>query len=210
MFEAGGVAESAKRSIIILLNKSLELEYAYIINYPRIIDQLVNIDKMPDPDNKLRQSLETLGKRSVEHFHWTAGLIEALGGETQWQIATIDRIVDVHALLLAQLENEKASVSLFEQAKNVAEHGQDGGVLTKMKAVLGNVISGAAERRNAVQLLEKLSREEEAHVVMVKNIISELNTQTQKKFPPKSLTENVNSDQPPHSVRDPHHQEHQS
>ncbi|MFQ5827059.1 MAG: ferritin-like domain-containing protein [Dehalococcoidia bacterium] len=208
MFEAGRLAESAKRSIVILLNKSLELEYAYIINYPRIIDQLLNIDKTPDPNSKLRQSLEALGKSSAEHFHWTAGLIEALGGEPQWQTATIDRIVDVPALLLAQLENAKASVSLFEQAKNVAEHSQDEGVLTKAKAALGNVVSGTAERNNAVRLLEKLAGEEEAHVATLKNIISELDTQTQKQLPSQSPTEDVNPDQPPHSVRDQHHQEH--
>ncbi len=179
MFEDGRLTESAKRSMIILLNKSLEMEYAYTVNYPRLIDQLLNSDRIPDPDKRLRRSLEDLGKRSVEHFHWTARLIEDLGGEPQWRIAAIDRIVDVPAMLLTQLENEKASVALFEQVKNVAEH-PTGGVLARMKTMLDGGPGHATGRSSTIRLLEQMSRDEEEHVAMLKNIISELNFQAEK------------------------------
>jgi len=37
------INEDGKKAIVRLLNKSIEVEYAFIFNYPRLIDQLVNI-----------------------------------------------------------------------------------------------------------------------------------------------------------------------
>lgn len=180
MFEGDRLSESARRPMIVLLNKSLEMEYAHTINYPRLIDRLLNTDERPDPDSRLRRSLEALGKKSAEHLHWTARLIEDLGGEPQWRITTTDRIVDAPAMLLAQLENEKASVALFEQAKNVAEH-PPGGLLVRMKTMLdGGPGHATGKKSSTIRLLEQMSRDEEEHVARLKNIISELNIQAGK------------------------------
>ncbi len=173
------LTQDAKRSIVIILSKCLELEYLYTVNYPRLIDQLIDNGQVPDPDSRLRRDLESLGKKSAEHLHWTARLIEDLGGEPQWQTAAIDRIADAHALLLAQLENEKASVALLQQAQNVARF-DSGDVLAKMKAMLGTAPGHITERGKTIRLLEQISRDEEGHVALLKNLISELGTQPEK------------------------------
>jgi bacterioferritin (cytochrome b1) len=173
------LTQDAKRSIIILLNKCLEMEYAYTVNYSRLIDQLISNGQVPDPDHKLRSKLEALSKKSAEHLHWTARLIEDLGGEPQWQLAAVDRIVDAHAMLFAQLENEQASLSLFQQAKNVAEYDSDD-VLAKMKAMLGTASGHITERGNTIRLLEQMSRDEEEHVAILKSLISAVNIPPEK------------------------------
>ena len=140
---------------------------------------LVNGDQVPDPEYKLRRSLETLAEQSVEHLHTTATLIEALGDKPQWRIPTIERIEDVPTSLLAQLESKKASVALFEQAKNVAA-SRPGGLLGKVKAAIGSSPTRTTEKKSAIRLLERLSREEHAHVAVLKGLISELNIQTEQ------------------------------
>jgi len=43
-FAVDRINEDSKKAIVSLLNKSIEVEYAFIFNYPRLIDQLVNIE----------------------------------------------------------------------------------------------------------------------------------------------------------------------
>ena len=43
MFAVDRINEDGKKAIVRLLNKSIEVECAFIFNYPRLIDQLVNI-----------------------------------------------------------------------------------------------------------------------------------------------------------------------
>ena len=179
MSEDGGVVDSTKQAILIFLHKSLEMEYACTIDYPRIIDILVNGDQVPDPDYKLRRSLETLAEQSVEHLHATAKLIEALGGKPQWRTPAPKRIAEVHTSLLAQLESEKASVALFEQAKNIGAGGPMG-LFAKVKAAIGSSATRASKKNSTIRLLNRLSQEEQAHVAVLKSLVSELNIQTEK------------------------------
>ena len=44
MFAVDRINEDGKKAIVSLLNKSIEVKYAFIFNYPRLIDQLVNIE----------------------------------------------------------------------------------------------------------------------------------------------------------------------
>ena len=48
MAETDRITENAKRTMVDLLNRTIQLEYAYIINYPRLIDQIVAIEEVPD------------------------------------------------------------------------------------------------------------------------------------------------------------------
>ena len=179
MFEVGKLIESDKQAILIFLHKSLDIEYAYTIDYPRIIDILVNGDQVPDPEYRLRRSLETLAEQSVEHLHATAKLIDALGDKPQWRVPAIERIVDVHTSLLVQLESKKASVALFEQAINVAT-SRPSGLLGKVRTAIGGNPTCAAGENSTVRLLERLSREEQAHVAVLKGLISEFNIQAEE------------------------------
>ncbi len=116
------IKESAKKAIIELLNKQLQVEYAFIINYPRIIDKLIAVDKIND--EQLNKDLERLGKDSTRHLGSVGQLIVQLGGEPMWQIEVIDRLVDVDNLLDHQLKKEKVALSLCQEAKRVAERNK--------------------------------------------------------------------------------------
>lgn len=178
MFAVDRITEDGKKAIVILLNKSIELEYAFIFNYPRLIDQLVNIE--PIIQESVAKKLELLGRESVQHAHWIMQLIEGLGGEPQLPIEVIDRMTDIPSLLLKQLDKEKLVKSLFQQAKLVAEQNQVEGILAKMKTVEVRSPDMAKERSSTIRVLERLEIDEGRHIKLVPNIISELNLPMQQ------------------------------
>jgi len=95
--EVETIKENGKKAIVDLLNKSLQVEYSFILNYPRIIDNLVIIKIH---DEQLIKDLEHVGKESTRHLGSLGQLIVQLGGEPEWQIEVIDRMVDVDRMLV--------------------------------------------------------------------------------------------------------------
>ncbi len=178
MFAVDRITEDGKKAIVSLLNKSIEVEYAFIFNYPRLIDQLVNIE--PITQESVAKKLELLGKESVQHAHWIMQLIEGLGGEPQLPFEVIDRMTDIPDLLLKQLDKEKLVQSLFQQAKLVAEQNQVEGILAKMKTVEVRSPDMAKERSSTIHILERLDIDEGRHIKLVQNMISELNLPMQQ------------------------------
>ena len=65
--EARTITDEAKRDLIHVLNESLEIEYDMILNYPRMIEKLENIDKIHD--EQLNYDLQLLGRQSIRHFN---------------------------------------------------------------------------------------------------------------------------------------------
>ncbi len=173
MFAVDRITEDGKKAIVSLFNKSIEIEYAFIFNYPRLIDQLVNIE--PIIQESVAKKLELLGKESVQHAHWIMQLIEGLGGEPQLPFEVIDRMTDIPSLLLKQLDKEKLVQSLFQQAKLVAEQNQVEGILAKMKTMEVGSRNMVKERSSTLRVLERLEIDEGRHIKLVQNIISELN-----------------------------------
>jgi len=178
MFAVDRITESGKKSIISLLGKSIQIEYSFIFNYPRLIDQLVNIE--PITQEGVAKKLERLGKESVQHAGWIMRLIENLGGEPQLPVEVIDRMTDIPSLLLKQLDKEKLVQSLFQQAKRVAEQNQVEGILAKMKTKGALSPGSTAERSSTIRVLERLEIDEGRHIGLVQNIISELNLPMQQ------------------------------
>ena len=178
MFAVDRITEDGKKAIVSLLNKSLEIEYAFIFNYPRLIDQLINIE--PITQERVAKTLELLGKESVQHAGWISQLTEKLEGEPQLPIEVIDRMTDIPSLLLKQLDREKLVQSLFQQAKRVAESNQVEGIWAKMKTMGALSPGSGAERSSTIRVLERLAIDEGRHIVLVQNIISELNLGMQK------------------------------
>lgn len=133
MLAVDRITERGKKAITDLLAKSIEIEYAFILNYPGLIDQSVNIE--PIAQERVAKKLEFLGKESVQHAHWIMRLIEGLGGEPQLPFEVIDRIVDVRNLMLKQLDREKPVRVLFQQARSVAAQNQDKGILAVIRMV---------------------------------------------------------------------------
>ena len=173
MFAVDRITEDGKKAIVSLLNKSIEVEYAFIFNYPRLIDQLVNIE--PITQESVASKLELLGKESVQHAGWIMRLIENLGGEPQLPFEVIDRMTDIPSLLLKQLDKEKLVQSLFQQAKLLAEQNQAKGILARMKTKGALSPDMVKERSRTIRVLERLEIDEGRHIKLVPNIISELN-----------------------------------
>ncbi len=173
MFAADRITEDGKKAIVSLLNKSIEVEYAFIFNYPRLIDQLVNIE--PITQERVAKKLELLGKESVQHAHWIMRLIENLGGEPQLPVGVIGRMTDIPSLLLKQLDKEKLAQSLFQQAKLVAEQNQAEGILVKMKMMGVGSRNMVKERSSTIRVLERLEIDEGRHIKLVQSIFFELN-----------------------------------
>ncbi len=178
MFAVDRITEDGKKTIVSLLNKSIEVEYAFIFNYPRLIDQLVNIE--PIAQESVAKKLELLGKESVQHAHWIMQLIEGLGGEPQLPFEVIERMTDIPSLLLEQLDKEKLVQSLFQQAKLVAEQNQAEGILAKMKTMGASSSGMVKERSRTIHILERLEIDEGRHIGLAQNIISELNLPVQQ------------------------------
>lgn len=93
-----------------------------IVNYPRLIDHLIQVEEIPP--EKVPTTLKRLGEESVNHMNQTAHIITSLGGEPQWNLAALDIMDDVRQVLREQMEKEKLALSIFRQAKRVAEESQ--------------------------------------------------------------------------------------
>ena len=165
--EAYTIREDAKQAIVELLNRIIQVEYDMILNYPRCIDRLVNIDNIHD--EQLNRDIEYVGKASVQHFGSLSKLIELLGGETKWVLGTIERLVDVGECLTQQLEKEKSAISLYKEAKQLVEKNK---VKLKGKGFLDRLLGGAEEVKAVdaayiVGICERNRVEEERHIRLV-------------------------------------------
>ena len=178
MFAVDRITEDGKKAIVSLLNKSLEIEYAFIFNYPQLIHQLVNIERIPQKG--VVKKLEFLGKVSVQHAGWIMQLIKGLGGEPQLPVGVIGRMTNIPSLLLEQLDKEKLVQSLFQQAKLVAEQNQAKGILAKMKTMEVGARDMVKERSRTIRILERLEIDEGRHIKLVQSIFSELNLPMQQ------------------------------
>jgi bacterioferritin (cytochrome b1) len=112
--EVETLTDDGKTILIGLINNALIIEYDFILNYPRMIDKLVNYDKIND--EMLINNLERLGSESMKHFNHGITLIEKLGGEPKWQIGTIERLEEVEDLLMKQSGKEKEAISIYRAA----------------------------------------------------------------------------------------------
>ncbi len=184
MSEVYRITEKGKKAIVDLLNKSLRVEYAFIANYPRLIDQMVNIDQIPDEQTP--KDLERLGSASYRHAGQIGQLIIRLGGEPNWRVEVIERIVDIHSMLIKQLEREKLAQSLYQQAKRVAEQNpvKSKGFLDKLTALLNPELRDVTERSDTIRVLEHIAAEEYTHIRIVEDIIASLHNY-KIKYPPK-------------------------
>lgn len=169
--------EDARIAIFRILNKSLKVEYKFMFNYPRMIDQLITYEKIND--EQLNRDLEFMVKESLRHFKELSNLIERLDGEVEWMFDVIDRLVDVEQMLTQQLENEKLVKSLFEEAKHIAE-------LNKVKVKVRERFDKFIKMKNELpveildvnDIISVLNREiieEEKHIKLVENSIATLN-----------------------------------
>ena len=161
------IKEEAKKSIIKVLNRLLQVEYDIIFNYPKVIDKLVNLDKIKD--EKIIQNIEEIGKESLHHFTVVDTWIHKLGGETIWHIDAVDPSMDFEGLLRQQLEREKWAISWYQEAKRIAEQNK-----VKIRDFFGRVARNAdklpedyLDANELISSLEKNIADEEKHIRLV-------------------------------------------
>jgi len=166
--------EDDKKSVVAKLNRALQVEYDLIFNYPRVIDKLVNINKIHD--ERLNSTIEALGKESLRHFTEVDNLIVKLGGETQWRIEVIDGLVDVEEILAMQLKREKWVVSWYTSVKRIAEQNKvkAGGFLSRLTGSSGILPEGFIDANEIINMMDRLIRDEKRHAMLVKNSIGTL------------------------------------
>ena len=87
------ITDEAKKAITRLCNEAVVFEYDMILNYPRIIDHIVNFEKIED--EQLIKDLNRLGLDSIGHFSKVKGMVENLGSDMAWLTSTLPRLVGV-------------------------------------------------------------------------------------------------------------------
>lgn len=181
MPEVDRITEKGKKAIVALLNKSLQVEYGLILNYPRLLDQIVNIYEIHD--EQLISDIEHLGKDSYQHSGWVGRLITELGGDPNWRVEVVDRIVDVEKLLVQQVQREKLARSLYLQAKRVAEQNHVKGVIDETAAIIAEFLGKTdLPRSNVIRILERLAQDELLHMRHAENAIEALKVLPKKRL----------------------------
>ena len=176
MSDIDRITNDGKRAIVSILNSGLAVEYIHIVNYPRFIDQMVNINEVPDNDPCV-VGLKQLGEESVRHMNIVMSLITQLGGKPHLVVEPAERMSDVFGMCQKQMEKEKDNLALFQQAKVVAQNNQ----MKTLKDILGEIINGiknrpsdTVERSHVIQLLTRLENDESRHMQLLANVISDL------------------------------------
>ena len=171
------ITDNDKKAIVDLLNETIRIEYHFIVNYPRLIDQLANIDGIPR--ESIPQSFEKLGKVSAKHFGLLWELIKKLGGEQQLRVGAIEKIVDSTTFLALQAERAKLALSLLQQAKTIAEHSQVKG----LRRIWGKAnATGEPKRSTILGILDAIIKDKNQHITQLKDAVSALNIQKEKLF----------------------------
>ena len=176
MSDINRITNDGKKAIVSILNKGLAVEYIHIVNYPRFIDQMVNINEVPDNDPSV-VALKQLGEESVRHTNIVMGLITELGGKPQLVVEPAERMSDVFGMCQKQMEKEKDNLVLFQQAKTVAQNNQkktSKGILDEIIRVIRNQPSDEVKVSQIVQLLMRLENDESRHMQLLATIISDL------------------------------------
>ncbi|MFC1897814.1 hypothetical protein ACFLX8_04550 [Chloroflexota bacterium] len=118
MVEIITITDFAKKAIAELCNEVVVTEYDMILNYPRIIEHIVNFEKIKD--DQLVNDIDKLGKDSLGHYAIMDRMIRGLGVEMVWLTSTLPRLVAVDYVLEQQLEKEKAACGLYTEARKIA------------------------------------------------------------------------------------------
>ena len=170
------ITDKARKSIAELCNESVIVEYDMILNYPRIIDHIINFEKIKD--EQLVKDLDRLGKDSLGHFTKMDEMIRNLGGDMVWLTSTLPRLVDVLDILDKQFGKEEAARDIYKEAKKIAMANKItikvGGFFDRLR---GMDISekGIVPFEQIINDLDHLIWDEERHARIVKDSIATLN-----------------------------------
>ena len=151
----------------------MQVEYDMITNHLRMIDQI--IDKDPTESLKFLDTLERLGTDSLRHATKVANLIERIGGEPDFEAIVLDKTLDIKSMLVEQLGKEKSVMSIYQDAKHIAQTNQ-----VKTQGFFGKLLSFREESRNemsrnrVIEILTGLQNDEWGHIKRIENAMLEL------------------------------------
>jgi len=171
------LSDDGKKALVDLLNKSIQVEYGMILNYPRVIDYLVNYEKIDD--EMLNTDIEKVGTDSSRHLGWVVEIIHKIGGEPVWQMNTIDRLIDAPKMLTRQLEKEQTALEMYQEAVRLVHRHT---VKVKVSDISGKFLrtnkQGLQEEvidiNELVERLERIAIDERNHVKLVHDSIATL------------------------------------
>lgn len=99
---------SNTEQLLLILNKSLTLEYTLIVHYPRLASMVKNADT--------RKLVNKLGSASIKHADVVANVIIRLGGKPGWSFDAFPSQVDLVDIFQTQLDKEKTARDLHKQS----------------------------------------------------------------------------------------------
>ncbi|MFC1983956.1 hypothetical protein ACFLVO_02975 [Chloroflexota bacterium] len=170
------IREDALKAIAELCNQIVLVEYDMILGYPRLIDHLVNFEKISD--KQVLGDLEKLGKDSLGHFNKTDRLMTQLGSQIVWTTSTYPRLVDPIYELNEQLGKEKEAFELYQKARKIA---LDNKIEAKPKGLLGKLFGMEKIREEdliiadeVIYMLERHMEDERRHLKLTEDSIATL------------------------------------
>ena len=169
------LSDDGKKALIDSLNRSIQVEYGLILNYPRVIDYLIHCEKIND--EILNKGIEKVGIDSSRHLGWVVEIINKIGGEPLWQIDTIDRLIDAPKMLNRQLEKEETVLEMYQEAVRLVRRYA---VKAKVSDIFGKFIRtnkhGLQEEviatNELVERLERIAVDERNHVKLLHDSIA--------------------------------------
>lgn len=168
--------EGVRHAVTRLLNEAIHTEYTFIVNYPRLIDHLANIDGIRD--EQLSRDLEHLGKDSTRHLGLIGQIILELGGKPMWELDTIDRMTDVEDLLDTQMTREKKALSLYEEVRGVirqdSERRRQRGFLDRLFKKENELPVGTMQSDALVSTFDGIIGDEYLHVRLIQDMVGAL------------------------------------
>ena len=180
MAGADGITEEGRKAIVDVLNKAIQIEYGMILNYPRILDQIKNIDK--SQSEEFTVNLERLGKDSFRHATVISRLIEDLGGKPAFDMVVVDVMADVHSMLVEQLGKEKLAAAAYKEARFIAENNQ-----AKEPKIFGKFLGKGRDSEKGVRgsvlidTLKRIEMDEVSHIKRVENLLIQMNINPEDK-----------------------------
>jgi len=177
------IIDEARESLIGILNKTLQIEYGFILNYPRMIEKLEHIDNIHD--EKLNNDLKILGTDSIEHFYTVDTIIKKLGGKPEWDFGVIGRLQDVREMLEEQLNCEKEVELLYLSASRLVNENRQkmkvGTFINRLVRKYDDSLEGVIVADELIPLLERIVAGERKHIRICEDAISTLEMLESKK-----------------------------
>ncbi|MBI4297881.1 MAG: hypothetical protein HY676_05050 [Chloroflexi bacterium] len=175
------VSEIARLPFPEMLNRTLALEYRFIVSYPRLIDRMVDVEKTVDKESEVVKILKQLGQESVYHCDYVMRIIRALGGEPTFNFEIIADMPDIVHHCEEQLEREMLTLAIYRRAKSLAEDRIRANVWHRVANRLASLLFRRASQPTTkgpiLELLEKLIAAERSHVEKMDKVIRILQLQ---------------------------------